>query len=294
MNCNAQLRPAALLLLACSAATMAASGTYSEEVDKWRGDFDADVRHGGWLTLVNRVELPDGAVTVGSDSMAIVGLPARAPKNLGRIARTGSTVYFQVAPGVPCLLDGKAVQGTVALSTKSGQGRIQTGAIRVAVRTVGDDFYALVTDDENPAIARFKGTSWFPVDPSWRISAQFLPYAQPESVGVPMTHVTSKTIMQSTGDVVFELRGQQTHLKTFLDEGHLFVMFADPTNGRDTYGGGRFLKAPLPKDGTAILDFNKAFNPYCSVNSNVMCPVVPSDNRLTVPVVAGEKYTGAD
>ena len=94
--------------------------------------------------------------------------------------------------------------------------------------------------------------------------------------------------------MIFELRGQQTRLKTFLDEEHLLVMFADPTNGRDTYGGGRFMEAPLPKDGIATLDFNKAFNPYCSVNGNVMCPVVPSDNRLTVPVVAGEKYAGAD
>ena len=205
MNCNAKLRLAALLLLACSAAKMAASGTYSDEVDKWRRDFDADVRHGGWLTLVNRVELPDGAVTIGSDSTATVGLPARAPKNLGRIVRKGSTVYFEAAPGMPFLLDGKAMQGTVTLSTKLGQGRIQTGTIRVAVRTIGDDFYAMVSDDENPVIAKFKGISWFPVDPSWRISAQFVPYAQPESVRVPMTHVNSKAIMQSTGDVIFDL-----------------------------------------------------------------------------------------
>jgi uncharacterized protein (DUF1684 family) len=50
-----------------------------------------------------------------------------------------------------------------------------------------------------------------------------------------MTHVTSKTTMKSTGDVTFELEGHPVRLKTFLDEDHLFVMFSDPTNGRETY-----------------------------------------------------------
>jgi uncharacterized protein (DUF1684 family) len=168
------------------------------------------------------------------------------------------------------------------------------GTIRVAVRAVGEDFYAMVTDDANPAIAKFQGTFWFPIDPSWRIPAKFIPYVQSESVEVPMTHVTSKTTMKSTGDVTFELKGQVVRLKTFLDEDHLFVMFADSTNGRETYGGGRFLNAPLPKDGATTLDFNKAFNPYCSVNDNVLCPVVPATSRLSVRIVAGEKYMASD
>jgi hypothetical protein len=50
----------------------------------------------------------------------------------------------------------------------------------------------------------------------------------------------------------------------------------------------------MPKGGTTMLDFNKAFNPYCSVNSYVMCPVPPAENRLDVEVAAGEKYDGDD
>jgi hypothetical protein len=205
-----------------------------------------------------------------------------------------ATFHFQPAPGVVCILDGKPVAARAELSTKSGTGHLQVGAIRVNVRAVGDDFYAMVSDDENPAIASFQGISWFPIDPSWRISAQFVPYPQSESVGVPMTHVSSKTTMTSTGDVTFELEGHSVRLKTFLDEDHLFVMFADSTNGRETYGGGRFLDAPLPKDGITTLDFNKAYNPYCSVNDNVMCPVVPAASRLGMRVVAGEKYVRSD
>jgi uncharacterized protein (DUF1684 family) len=284
----------ASLLLAFASATLAAEVTYQEEIAKWQQDFDTDVRKGGWLTLVNRVQLPKGAATIGSDSSSTVLLPSQGPKHLGTISRAEASFHFDPAHGVTCTLDGKPVAGRVELSTKSGTGRVQVGAIRVAVRAVGEDFYAMVTDDANPAIARFQGTSWFPIDPSWRIPAKFVPYLQSESVEVPMTHVTSKTTMKSTGDVTFELEGQVVRLKTFLDEDHLFVMFADSTNGHETYGGGRFLNAPLPKDGATTLDFNKAFNPYCSVNDNIMCPIVPATSRLGVRIVAGEKYMGSD
>ena len=71
-------------------------------------------------------------------------------------------------------------------------------------------------------------------------------------------------------------------------------MFQDRTSGRECYGGGRFLNAPVPKDGATVLDFNKAFNPYCSVNEFVVCPVPPPENRLAVRVTAGGKYARED
>jgi uncharacterized protein len=286
------MRLAACLLLALSAAAIAADDAYVAEIDKWRQDFETDIRTGDWLTLVNRVELSEGRVSVGSDAKSAVVLPARAPKHLGSILRNGSTVDFTPAPGVACSLDGAPVKGTVSLSTRRGSGKIQSGAIRVVVRAVGDEFFVLVTDTESPERAKFAGVAWFSTDSSWRVPAQFVAYPQAESVRVPMTHVTAKKQMSSTGDVLFEINGQRMRLKTFIDENNLFVMFTDPTNGKDTYGGGRFIEAPLPKDGATTLDFNKAFNPYCSLNSNITCPLVPAENRLATPVQAGEKYAG--
>jgi len=285
---------AAWLLVSLAGTTLAAEATYSAKIDKWRQEFDADILKDGYLTLTNRVQVGEGHSTVGSDPASTLVLPDRAPRHVGSILRRGSRVQFDPAPGVRCTVDGKPVTGRVELSTKPGTGRVRVGAIRVGVRAIGADYYAMVTDDENPAIAKFRGTSWFPIDASWRISARFIPYAQPESVEVPMTRITSKTTMRSTGEVAFELAGHPVRLKTFLDEDHLFVMFADATNGHETYGGGRFLTAPLPKAGTTTLDFNKAFNPYCSVNDYVVCPVVPAANRLGTRVAAGEKYIHSD
>jgi uncharacterized protein (DUF1684 family) len=68
----------------------------------------------------------------------------------------------------------------------------------------------------------------------------------------------------------------------------------DRTNGRETYHGGRFLHAPLPQNGVTTLDFNEAFNPFCSVTDYVVCPVAPAENRLGLSVAAGQKYPGGE
>ena len=69
----------------------------------------------------------------------------------------------------------------------------------------------------------------------------------------------------------------------------LFVVFGDSTNGRETYGGGRFLYSALPKDGQVVLDFNKAYNPPCAFTPFATCPLPPRQNRLPIPIAAGEK-----
>lgn len=78
------------------------------------------------------------------------------------------------------------------------------------------------------------------------------------------------------------------------DADELFVMFADATSGKETYGAGRFMYLKLPQDGRVQLDFNKAYNPPCAFNDFATCPLPPFQNRLTLRVDAGEKnYAGA-
>jgi uncharacterized protein (DUF1684 family) len=283
-----------LLLLLLTPVGNARDTAYVAEIQKWRDDFDKDVRTGGWLELIGRLKLEQGATTLGSDSGSTLLLSPVAPKRLGTVIREGGAVKFEPAEGMAATVDGKAAATVNELSTKTGSGRVKVGNYSFAVRVIGDDFYLLVRDSENPSIARFKGTSWFPIDRAYRVKARFTAYAQPQQVPVPMTHVDSKETMTSMGEVTFQWAGNTVRLKSFTDEDRLFVMFQDRTNGRETYGGGRFLYAQMPKDGTTMLDFNKAFNPYCSVNSYVMCPVPPPENRLDVRVAAGEKYDGDD
>ncbi len=70
---------------------------------------------------------------------------------------------------------------------------------------------------------------------------------------------------------------------------YLFVPFGDATNGTDTYGGGRYVEVTR---GEWILDFNKAYNPYCAYSGRYSCPKVPLENILPIAILAGTKYAG--
>ncbi|MGA1391560.1 MAG: DUF1684 domain-containing protein [Phycisphaerales bacterium] len=88
----------------------------------------------------------------------------------------------------------------------------------------------------------------------------------------------------------FELDGVSRELlATSAGEGRLFVVFGDETNGRETYGGGRFLEVPAPIDGRTTIDFNRAYNPPCAFTAFATCPMPPAGNRLPVRVEAGER-----
>ncbi len=95
---------------------------------------------------------------------------------------------------------------------------------------------------------------------------------------------------------MFEIAGKPHRLQAALDTetDDLFVLFRDTTNGRQTYGAGRFLHAPKPDvSGRTTLDFNRAYNPPCAFTPFATCPLTPAENRLPVPIRAGElRYRG--
>ncbi len=86
---------------------------------------------------------------------------------------------------------------------------------------------------------------------------------------------------------------QLLKLKEKAETAHeLFLPFTDPTNGKETYGGGRYIDLSINdiKDGYVIIDFNKAYNPYCAFTTGYNCPIPPRENDLNTAVKAGEKY----
>ena len=71
--------------------------------------------------------------------------------------------------------------------------------------------------------------------------------------------------------------------------GSFFLPFVDATSGKETYGAGRYLDIELTHDGEIVVDFNYAYNPYCAYNEQWSCPLTPFENRVQVPIRAGEK-----
>ena len=70
---------------------------------------------------------------------------------------------------------------------------------------------------------------------------------------------------------------------------YLFCPFKDVTNGKQSYGAGRFLDFKEKDLATGVLDFNYAYNPYCAYNANFSCPIPPLENHLEIAIMAGEK-----
>jgi uncharacterized protein (DUF1684 family) len=100
--------------------------------------------------------------------------------------------------------------------------------------------------------------------------------------------------MQRVGRLEFALKGHSLTLGAFVEAGsqsfdRLFVPFTDLTSGSETYPAGRYLDLDRTRTGIYIVDFNRAYNPYCYYNPTYDCPYPPRENRLQVPIRAGEK-----
>ncbi len=141
--------------------------------------------------------------------------------------------------------------------------------------------------------SNFKSLDWFPIDPAYRLQARFLPFNSPRSI--PIVNVLGDMVqMPCPGMVEFTLHGQEFQLEPVeIEEGRLWFLFRDSTNGNETYPAGRYLTAGAPEGDRVVIDFNRAYNPPCAFTEFATCPLPPPSNRLPVEILAGErKYRG--
>ncbi len=134
---------------------------------------------------------------------------------------------------------------------------------------------------------------YYPPNPAYRVPAALEPSPSDAIMRVP-TSTGQVRVEQKYGTLEFSLLGHPLKLTAFVEEGstdasRLFVPFTDLTSGKETYGGGRYLDLNRTPTGIYVIDFNEAYNPYCCYSTNYDCPIPPPENRLPVPVKAGEK-----
>jgi uncharacterized protein (DUF1684 family) len=144
-------------------------------------------------------------------------------------------------------------------------------------------------------IDKFVPLSYFPIDESYAVPAQLEPAVERVAVTMPTSTGTLRTVRR-VGLLRFNLKGQPLKLAAFLEEGSrsLFVPFSDLTSGTETYQAGRYMNLDPSPSGIYIVDFNVAYNPYCYYNAEYECPLPPSENRLPIPIRAGERMRAAD
>jgi uncharacterized protein len=140
--------------------------------------------------------------------------------------------------------------------------------------------------------AEFLPLAYFPIDPDYNVPASLKASNDPTVIEMPTSTGTQRK-MRRAGALEFSLKGQPLKLTAFLEVGadpsHLFVPFSDLTSGTETYTAGRFMD--LNRNGTGIyeMDFNRAYIPYCYYNPTYECPYPPRENRLDIPIRAGER-----
>lgn len=143
----------------------------------------------------------------------------------------------------------------------------------------------------------FEGLDFFPANTDYVIKASFKRTVEAQPFQMPST-TNEKTWEVVFGVAHFELNGQKFELEVYQGlelktrpgfEDYLFLPFLDLTNGEETYGGGRYLDLRIPDGDSIIIDFNKAYNPYCVYNKKYSCPLVPRQNFMNTKVMAGVK-----
>jgi len=218
-------------------------------------------------------------------------------------------VRVEVRPGAAVTLAGKPVARAELRSDAGGATPdvLALSALTLQIIDRGGRLGVRLKDMKSPARAAFKGLRYFPIDPRFRVVATFVAHDKPVSINVPNV-LGMVERMPSPGYASFVLDGagksgksgktQPLRLDAVLEPGEtqLFFIFRDATAGKTTYGAGRFLYADPPAKGTTnstvILDFNRAYSPPCAFTPHATCPLPPANNRLPVPIEAGEMFAG--
>jgi hypothetical protein len=141
--------------------------------------------------------------------------------------------------------------------------------------------------------ATFPPLDYYPIDASYQVPASLDVARGDEVLQIP-TSTGQRRDMRRIGTLRFTLQGKELTLTAFVDANtndmrRLFVPFGDLTNGNETYPGGRYLDLDRTASTVYDLDFNRAYNPFCVYNPKYDCPLPPKENRLPVPIRAGEK-----
>ncbi len=159
----------------------------------------------------------------------------------------------------------------------------------------------MLTDEKSPIPdeekATFEKLNYYKPKPEYRIVTSFKRFDQASRF---LMKTTTERLPEYSlyGVVNFKLKGKEYSLNVYQNielvkkpgyEKHLFLPFNDETNGKETYGGGRFLDLSETGEDTLVIDFNLAYNPYCAYNHKYSCPIPPEDNNLEVKIEAGEK-----
>jgi uncharacterized protein (DUF1684 family) len=275
-----------VLILECSLAF-----GQNAEFERWKHVRNEElIAEDGWVNLAGLLWLKPGNSYLNQIGSYSLSIATEAGKNtIGSFEVYADSVWFTFSSKAAKKHKGTTESKTLQFPIEQyGQGVLNFDRWRWTVINRGGEFAMRLRDLKHPNLAQFEPNVTYDYNPDWKLDAIFEPKFN-EFINI--TNVLGQVIeWRVMGKLRFELEGVKTELITLEDEGKLFVIFSDPTNGESTYASGRYLYVPFPdKSGKTFIDFNYAYNPPCAFTAFATCPLPPRENRLKISVTAGEK-----
>jgi uncharacterized protein len=201
-----------------------------------------------------------------------------------------SGVFVRAPQAMRSTSGGSALQYRLAADASGIPSWVRVGDASFMLIERGGRYALRVRDAQAETRTRFNGVDRYTPDGSWRFEAEWTELPEPRMFDI-QTVIGTVEPTRSPGYFRFERDGRvhEVYAMAEADSEEYFVIFADRSNGRETYGAGRFLYVPKPVNGRVQVDFNQAYNPPCAFNEYSTCPLPPPENRLDLWVRAGEK-----
>ncbi|MFC7301600.1 DUF1684 domain-containing protein [Cognatiluteimonas weifangensis] len=248
----------------------------------------------GWASLIGLHWIDPGSHYLGSDADNGIRL-AMGPEHLGMLDLKGGQLRFVPDAAAAPTLDGQPLAAAAPLRTDTAPAGpsvigFDAGRGQATVIERGGRYALRVKHADAPTRVRFAGLAYWPADATWKIEGTFVPHPPGKTLEIANIIGTVDAV-PNPGAVEFTRDGKTYRLEALDEgEGELFLVFADRTNGRGSYGAGRFLYAPMPDAaGKVVLDFNRSYNPPCAFTAFATCPLPPPENRLDLAITAGEQ-----
>ena len=150
---------------------------------------------------------------------------------------------------------------------------------------------------EKTDLSTFKSLDFFSINDAFIVKAQLI-LTKDATVFEMKTTTSRLPKYKKYGELIFKINTTEYKLNVYINldlikkegyEDYLFLPFSDLTSGKESYIGGRYIDLRISNSDEMILDFNKAYNPYCAYSSRFSCPLVPLENHLEVAILAGVK-----
>ncbi len=272
------------------------SPKYIQEIKDWHQQrIEGLKKENGWLNLTGLYWLHDGQNTFGSDTSNNIVFPQKAPKIIGTFFVSQGKATIKINPDVNVTVDGKLINSLELIDDLNNNPTVmQWGTLRWFVINRNGRLGIRLRDLDAPLLKTFKGIDTYPINEDWRVTAKFHPFKEIRIIEIPNI-INSVEKDTAVGELSFRLKDKDFTLLPVKEGNEFFIIFADLTNGKETYGAGRFVYTSLPdSNDDVVIDFNKAYNPPCAFTRFATCPLPPKENYLNIKVTAGEKKYGEE